>query len=89
MNATHWQVTAKCSGCTQWGDADTGYGALDPTTQQSMAYAYSNTAVDTPADEASTFSIHNGIGHPVYNLTQGKNTNFAAKVSRLMRKHWH
>lgn len=83
INATHWQVTAKCTGCSRWGDDDSGYTDLDPTAQATMAYAYSNTPVDTPADETSSFSIHQSLGHPVYDLSVGRNANFAAKVNKL------
>ncbi|KAK4095802.1 iron reductase domain protein [Parathielavia hyrcaniae] len=30
INVTHWQVTAKCTGCSRWGDDDVGYTKLDP-----------------------------------------------------------
>jgi hypothetical protein len=48
-----------------------------------LAYAYSNTPVDHPDDEASTFSIHDSLGHPVYDLSVAKNADFAAKLERL------
>ena len=48
-----------------------------------MAFAYANTPVDTPADEASTFNIHESLGHPIYDLMTGKNADFAAKVEKL------
>lgn len=83
MNATHWQVTAKCSGCSRWGDADIGYTEIDPEVDTSMAFAYANTPVDTPSDEATTFGIHESLGHPVFGLAPAKNADFAAKVAKL------
>ncbi|KAK3303109.1 uncharacterized protein B0T15DRAFT_263669 [Chaetomium strumarium] len=83
INATHFQVTAKCTGCSRWGDDDMGYTELDPAYDTTMAYAYSNTPVDTPGDETSTFSIHDSLGHPIYDLAAAKNADFAAKVANL------
>jgi hypothetical protein len=83
INETHWQITAKCTGCSRWGDDDMGYTELDPQYHTTMAFAYSNTPVDTPGDEATTFGIHESLGHPIYDLAAGKNADFAAKVEKL------
>jgi len=83
VNATHFQVTAKCTGCSRWGDNDTGFTELDPAYQSTMAFAYSNTPVDTPGDEASNFGIHDSLGHPIFDLSKAKNADFAAKVEKL------
>jgi hypothetical protein len=48
-----------------------------------MAYAYGHNPVDTPADEATSFGIHESLGHPIYDLATGKNADFAAKVEKL------
>jgi hypothetical protein len=49
-----------------------------------MAFAYSNTPPDTPADEESNFGIHDSLGHPIYDLATGKNADFDAKVAKLV-----
>ncbi|KAK3682085.1 hypothetical protein B0T22DRAFT_275498 [Podospora appendiculata] len=82
INATHWQYTASCNGCSSWGDADTGFSTLDPSAQTTMAYAYSNSPVDTPSSETSSFGIHDSLGHPIFDLSEGKNADFAAKVKK-------
>jgi hypothetical protein len=82
-NETHWQVTAKCTGCSRWGDDDQGYTEIDPSAQTTVAFAYSDTPVDTPADPASNFGIHDSLGHPIYDLATGKNADFAEKVAGL------
>jgi hypothetical protein len=86
INETHWQVTAKCTGCTRWGDDDFGYTTLEPEGQIKFAYAYSNTPVDDPADSSSSFGIHHSLGHPFYDLAQGANADFAAKVEQASGK---
>jgi hypothetical protein len=48
-----------------------------------VAFAYSDTPVDTPADPASNFGIHDSLGHPIYDLATGKNADFAEKVAGL------
>ncbi|EAA31321.2 iron reductase domain protein [Neurospora crassa] len=85
VNATHFQVTAKCTGCSSWGDDEsTGIsGNIDPEYQTTLAYAYGNTKVDTPADVQSTFGIHDSLGHPIYDLAVAKNKDFAEKVAAL------
>ncbi|KAB5582797.1 hypothetical protein GE09DRAFT_1167037 [Coniochaeta sp. 2T2.1] len=77
VNATHWQVTAKCSGCTQWGDDDIGVTTLDPTQQNPLAYAFSTVPPDTPASNTSAFGIHDSIGHWYHDFQQGTNPGFA------------
>ncbi|KAJ4361228.1 hypothetical protein N0V85_009426 [Neurospora sp. IMI 360204] len=83
VNATHFQVTAKCTGCSSWGDESIGISNIDPAYQTTLAYAYGNTKVDTPADVQSTFSIHDSLGHPIYDLAVAKNADFAKKVAAL------
>ncbi|KAK3942610.1 hypothetical protein QBC46DRAFT_283506 [Diplogelasinospora grovesii] len=83
INATHWQITAKCTGCTKWGDDSTGVTTIDPKIQNTIAFAYSNTPVDTPADAGSSFGIHDSIGHPVFDLSVAENKNFTAAVAKL------
>lgn len=82
-NETHWQVTSKCTGCSRWGDDDAGYTELDPSAQSTFAFAYSDTPVDTPSDPASTFTIHDSLGHPVYDLSVAQNADFSTIVDAL------
>ena len=84
VNATHWQVTAKCTGCAKWGDEDTGITHLDPKAENPLAFAYSAVPVDYPTKNDSSFSIHDMIGHWVHDFSQGANANFAASVAKLV-----
>lgn len=83
LNETHFKVTAKCTGCSRWGDDDMGYTELDPQYQTIMAYAYANEPVDTPEDASSSFGIHKSLGHPIFDLASGKNADFDDKVESL------
>jgi hypothetical protein len=82
VNTTHWQVTAKCTGCTSWGDDDQGITTLDPTQQNPLAFAYSEIAPETPASNASSFGIHDSIGHWYHDFAQGVNPGFAGLVAK-------
>ncbi len=81
-NATHLSITAVCSGCTQWGDEDTGITTLGATAQQSLAFGYSATPVDTPSNNASSFSIHDMVGHWLHDFSSGVNTAFNATIAK-------
>ncbi|KAI6645098.1 hypothetical protein MCOR14_000544 [Pyricularia oryzae] len=82
VNETHWQVTARCTGCTQWGDDDIGVTYLDPSEDQYLAYALSTMPVDDPADPESSFSIHSQTGHFVQNFAGGANEDFEDLVQK-------
>lgn len=60
-----------------------GFTELDTAAPITVAYAYSDYPVNTPSDPASTFSIHDNLGHPVFDLSVAKNADFAAKVEEL------
>lgn len=83
VNATHWQFTASCKGCSSWGDDEIGVTAIDPREHVTMAFAYSNNPVDTPSSQESSFGIHDSLGHPIFDLQTGKNADLAAKVAKL------
>ncbi|KAK4643125.1 hypothetical protein QC761_409760 [Podospora bellae-mahoneyi] len=84
VNATHFQITAVCTGCSRWGDEDIGFTELDPEYDSTLAFAYGDYPVDTPEDPSSTFGIHDSLGHPVFSLgTQAKNADFTSKIEQL------
>ncbi|KAK3316644.1 hypothetical protein B0H66DRAFT_625985 [Apodospora peruviana] len=83
VNATHWQLTTSCKGCSAWGDDEIGKTNIDPQYQTTMAFAYSNNPVDTPASPESSFGIHDSLGHPIFDLMTGKNADFGAKITKL------
>lgn len=83
VNATHFQVTAVCKGCSKWGDDDIGFTELDPTVDVPFGFAFSNNHVDDPSNVESPFGIHESIGHPIFNLQVAKNDDFEAKIAKL------
>ncbi|KAI0051610.1 hypothetical protein FA95DRAFT_1602622 [Auriscalpium vulgare] len=57
VNATHWNWVFRCQNCTSWSG-----GSLDTTSGAAWAWAYGNTTVDTPSNNASTFAEHSDFG---------------------------
>ncbi len=82
VNATHWQITTKCTGCSKWGDECVGITTLDPKAQNPIAFAWSGVPVDKPADNSSSFTIHDSIGHPIFDFGPAANKNFDALVKK-------
>ena len=84
INATHWQVTAICSGCSRWGEEDSGGTIhLNATGQNALAFAYSDVPVHDATKNDSSFNMHSGAGHWVHDFSQGANGNFAASLAKL------
>lgn len=82
VNDTHWQYTAKCTGCTSWGDDDIGYTTLDATAQNALAFAYSQSPPDEPDNTDSTFTIHDSVGHWYHDFGNIGNADFDDLVSK-------
>ncbi len=82
VNATHFQVTAICTGCTLWGDTDTGITSIDPTSAGTLAFAYAAAPVTAPSNNASSFSIHDLIGHWIHDFPAAVNANYGALVAK-------
>lgn len=75
-NATHWQVTARCQGCTRWSSVDGDFN-LENESEAVLAYACSSVAPDEPASNTSTFNIHEQFGIWNHDLKFAKNASFA------------
>jgi len=83
VNATHWWVTALCTGCSSWDSVlDGTTTVLDPSSPLRLAFAYSNTTVDNPANDLSTLNIHDSTGHWIHDLGSSKSKDFDAWVAK-------
>ncbi|EPE08559.1 cbd9-like protein [Ophiostoma piceae UAMH 11346] len=82
VNATHYQLTALCLGCTLWGDSDTGITSIDPTAKGSLAFAFATAPVTAPSNNASSFSIHDVVGHWTHDFSVAANDDFNATVAK-------
>ncbi|KAF2111839.1 hypothetical protein BDV96DRAFT_498852 [Lophiotrema nucula] len=74
-NGTHWQYTAKCTGCTSF-TGRSGVTTLNPKGSNKVAYAWSPTR-PTGTTASSTINVHDGAPSSFsldFNL--GANTNW-------------
>ncbi|KAI8628547.1 iron reductase domain protein [Xylariaceae sp. FL1651] len=78
VNATHFKLTALCSGCASWTDFDGNPTTLDGAGQANFAYAYSATPVDEPANNETNFSIHDSVGHWTHDMAGARSNNFTS-----------
>ncbi|EOA92137.1 uncharacterized protein SETTUDRAFT_18787 [Exserohilum turcica Et28A] len=76
-NETHWTLTVRCRGCSQWLDVDGNTVSIDAdASAQKFGYGVSNKTPAEPANNRSAFDVHNSFGHYKANLTQGHNADF-------------
>jgi hypothetical protein len=81
-NDTHWTLSLRCRGCSQWHDVNGELVSIDPTAAaQKFAYGLSSKAPMQPANNRSTFNVHNSFGNYKIDLTQGQNADFDKLVA--------
>ncbi|KAI8934098.1 hypothetical protein NX059_008860 [Plenodomus lindquistii] len=81
-NDTHWTLNVRCKGCSQWHDVEGNLKSIDgAATAQKFAYGLATKAPAQPANNRSTFNVHNSFGNYRFDLTQGWNANFQALVA--------
>lgn len=61
-----------------------GYTEVDVSQEVTFGYAFSSNPVDAPEDAESSFAIHDGVGHPIFDLSVAKNDDFAVKVAAAL-----
>ncbi|KAH8898583.1 cellobiose dehydrogenase-like protein [Thozetella sp. PMI_491] len=81
-NGTHWQFTAKCTGCTTY-TTDTGRNVvLNPNGGNRLAFAYAASRPSNPASNLSSFSEHDVFAYWSHDFNAGKNTDFQTLVAK-------
>ncbi|TLS27222.1 hypothetical protein PpBr36_04027 [Pyricularia pennisetigena] len=83
VNSTHWQITAKCSGCTLFqGRAGAAPTWLRPTGSNRLAFAMARTAPSQPGSNTSAIPYHEV--HQYWNADFGsaQNANFGELVQK-------
>ncbi|CAK7234219.1 hypothetical protein SCUCBS95973_008862 [Sporothrix curviconia] len=81
-NGTHWQITAKCSGCTAYGS-----NYLSPTGGNRLAFAYSSSKPSNPSSSSSDFSEHSVIGFWNHDFGSAANPTFTTLVAKNLGRH--
>lgn len=81
-NGSHWQFTAKCSGCTTWTGSN-GAQRINPgATSQRLAFAWSPTKPGSPGSNTSTIAVHDTPNYWYHDFSKGQNPNFAELLAR-------
>ncbi|KAK8859017.1 actin-domain-containing protein [Apiospora arundinis] len=76
------KFTALCKGCSSWTDFTGEPFTVDASQEARFAYAFSANPVATPSDNATTFTIHDGVGHWYHDLPGAKSASFADWVAK-------
>lgn len=82
VNGTHWQFTAKCTGCTSYSSRTGGTTSLNPKGNNRLALVISNGKVSQPSNGNSNLVMHE---NPIYwsqSFPEGANANFAELVRK-------
>ncbi|PVI00610.1 Auxilliary activities family 12 protein [Periconia macrospinosa] len=88
FNSTHWVLTVRCRGCSQWENTEGVLTSLD-LTKESLTFAHglATKAPAQPANNRSTFNVHSSFGHWSVDLSHGKNANFDKLVDANLVDH--
>lgn len=82
-NNTHWQVTAKCTGCSSWTTNEGGLRYLSPRGGNRMAWAYSPDRPTTPASSTSAIRVHDVHNYFSQDFAQAGNRDFTSTLQKL------
>lgn len=81
-NGTHWQVTAKCTGCTSFTTTGTTKKTLNPAGTNRLAFAYSKTKPSQPASGTSPINVHDLFSYWDHDFAAAGNAQFQDLVDR-------
>ncbi len=81
-NRTHWQVTAKCTGCTAFSGSGGATRRLNAKGSNRLAFAYCKTPPYQPSSSSSGFEVHDVVGYWNHDFTTAQNTAFASLVAK-------
>jgi hypothetical protein len=79
VNSTHFQYTAKCTGCTS---SRPGFVKLTPTGSNQFAWAAASSRPNNPSDSSSDFTVHVSTLAWNADFSQAENANFATLVTK-------
>lgn len=82
VNSTHWQVTAKCSGCSTFIGSTNTQTTLPPQGVNRLAFAESGTKPATPSSSTSSFGVHEVTNSWSADFATAGNADFAALVTK-------
>ncbi|KAI1170045.1 hypothetical protein F4777DRAFT_146362 [Nemania sp. FL0916] len=81
VNGTHWQITAKCSGCSSFTTTGSTVKTLSATGSNRLAFAYSKTKPSS-SSSAATISVHDVYSYWDHDFGAAGNIDFDSLVAR-------
>ncbi|KAK0644691.1 hypothetical protein B0T16DRAFT_430713 [Cercophora newfieldiana] len=82
INSTHWQVTAKCTGCTSWTSSGKKT-VINPKGNNRFGWAYSLKKPTNPNSATSAIPIHDLGQYFEIDVGKGVNKDFTTLVGKL------
>jgi len=79
-NSTHWQYTAKCSGCTSWAGSSGRNTTLNPNGGNTFAFAYAAGRPSSPSSNTSSFPVHDAYNYWSHDFASSGNADFTDLV---------
>jgi len=82
MNSTHWQLTAKCTGCTSWTSNGKNV-QVKLKGENKFGWAYSLKKPSNPSSATSAIPVHDLGQYFSIDVGKGANKDFTALVGKL------
>ena len=83
INSTHWQVTAKCTGCTSWTGKSGSKQNVKIKGDSRFGWAYSLKKPSNPNSATSAIPVHDLGQYFSLDVSKGGNKDFAGVVAKL------
>ncbi|KAI0206596.1 hypothetical protein F4808DRAFT_454516 [Astrocystis sublimbata] len=80
-NGTHWQILAKCSGCSTFTTTGSNTKTLNPNGSNRLAFAHSKTRPPS-SSTAAMLSVHDAISYWDHDFAGAGNTEFDSLVEK-------
>jgi len=82
VNRTHFQYTAKCTGCTSFTGSEGTPTTVSPTGTNRLAFAYASSKPFSPSSNTSGFPVHDVYNYWSQDFSAGENTAFASLAAK-------
>jgi len=82
VNKTHFQFTAKCTGCTSFSGSDGTPTVVNPTGTNRLAFAYASSRAFNPSSNLSSFPVHDVYNYWSQDFSSGANPAFASLAAK-------
>ncbi|KAH9222029.1 hypothetical protein DL95DRAFT_432325 [Leptodontidium sp. 2 PMI_412] len=80
-NSTHWTLTVRCRGCTNWPSNDESIASINYTGTSNVACAQAKQPVVDPTDNATAFNYHDSFSKWEHDIKAARSPLFDTWVS--------